>query len=285
VTVTHGAQAAPVTEALDTPPATRTPATQAPATRGPAPPPSASAKKGVAAWAFPGAAQALARSGASWYYSWSAGPPGTAAPGGPAFVPMIWGAANVTPATLSEVRGEGRYLLGFNEPDMTAQAGMSPAQALSLWPRLMATGMILGSPAVADGAATPRGWLDQFMTGAAARGYRVGFITLHWYGADFATAAAVSQLRGYLQAVYARYHKPIWLTEFALENFGAGPQFPSAPQQAAFLTAATAMLQRLPYVQRYAWFGLEATATDGTVGLFRPGGAPTLAGRAFQTAR
>ena len=274
---TRDVPAAPVTQALAAPPARPS---AAPARRAPAPP--GNAKKGVAAWAFPGAAPALARSGASWYYTWSAAPPGIASPRGVRFVPMIRGAANVTPATLAQARQEGRYLLGFNEPDLSTQASMSPAQALSLWPQLMATGMRLGSPAVAAGAATPGGWLDQFMAGAAARGYRVNFITLHWYGADFATGAAVSQLRGYLQAVYARYHKPIWLTEFALASFGGTPGFPAAPQQAAFLAAATSMLQRLPYVQRYAWFGLQATASDGSMGLFRAGAVPTTTGRAFE---
>jgi Glycosyl hydrolase catalytic core len=200
------------------------------------------------------------------------------------FVPMIWGAGAVTPSTLSQVRREGRYLLGFNEPDMTSQSNMTPAQALSLWPQLMATGMQLGSPAVAYDAATPGGWLEQFMSGAAARGYRVNFITLHWYGSDFATGPAVSQLQSYLQAVYARYHLPIWLTEFALANFGGSPATPAPQQQAAFLTAATAMLQRLSYVQRYAWFGLEATPGDGSMGLFGSGAVPTAVGRAFEAA-
>ena len=254
--------------------------------RKPAPPaPVSNAKKGVAAWAFTGAGQALAQSRASWYYTWSASPAvGVSSAGGPRFVPLIWGAANVNAGTLSQVRGEGPDLLSFNEPDMSGQANMSPAQALSLWPQLMATGLRLGSPAVAAGGATPGGWLDQFMSGAAARGYRVNFITLHWYGSDFATGPAVSQLESYLQAVHARYHKPIWLTEFALANFGGSPQTPSRQQQAAFLTAATAMLQRLSYVQRYAWFGLEATPTDGSMGLFRSGPAVTTVGRAFEAA-
>jgi hypothetical protein len=199
------------------------------------------------------------------------------------FVPMIWGAASVTSATLSRVAHEGRYLLGFNEPDLHSQSNMTVGQALGLWPQLMATGMRLGSPAVAAGGATPGGWLDSFMKGAAARGDRVNFITLHWYGGDFATGPAVSQLESYLQAVYARYHLPIWLTEFALANFsGASPSFPTQGQQASFLTAATTMLQRLPYVQRYAWFALPVTATDGSTGLFRAGGVATQVGRAFE---
>ncbi len=267
------ARPVPAASPRPTPPATHPAA--APAVTG--------AKKGVGAWAFTGATQALSESGASWYYTWSA-TPGVAGPPGTAFVPMIWGAADVTAGTLSQVRQEGPYLLGFNEPDMASQSNMTPSQALSLWPQLMATGMQLGSPAVADGGATPGGWLDQFMSGAAARGYRVNFITLHWYGADFATGPAVSQLESYLQAVYARYHLPIWLTEFALANFGGSPATPTQQQQAAFLTAATAMLQRLPYVQRYAWFGLQATPTDGSMGLFSSGPAATTVGRAFESA-
>ncbi|HEX3920665.1 MAG TPA: sigma-70 family RNA polymerase sigma factor [Streptosporangiaceae bacterium] len=243
----------------------------------------ASAKKGVGAWSFSGATQALAESGASWYYTWSA-TPGVTGPAGLQFVPMIWGSADVTASTLSQVKQEGPDLLGFNEPDMASQSNMTPAQALGLWPQLMATGMQLGSPAVADGGATPGGWLDQFMSGARARGYRVNFITLHWYGADFDTAAAVSQLQSYLEAVYARYHLPIWLTEFALANFGGSPQTPTPQQQAAFVTAATGMLQGLSFVPRYAWFGLQATSTDGSMGLFNAGPVATATGRAFEAA-
>ncbi len=146
----------------------------------------------------------------------------------------------------------------------------------------MATGMRLGSPAVAAGAATPGGWLDRFMRGAAARHYRVNFITLHWYGADFATGPAVSQLESYLQAIYARYRLPIWLTEFALARFGGSASFPAQRVQAAFLTVATSMLERLSYVQRYAWFALPATPGDGSAGLFLPGPVATGVGRAFE---
>jgi putative glycosyl hydrolase len=248
-----------------------------------APPAVTSSKKGVDAWGFSGASQALAESGASWYYTWSASPGVSSLPR-VQFVPMIWGAANVTASTLSQVKQEGDDLLGFNEPDNSGQSNLTPAQALGLWPQLMATGMQLGSPAVADDGATPGGWLDQFMSGASARGYRVNFITLHWYGSDFAPAAAVGQLEGYLQAVYARYHRPIWLTEFALASFGGSPSTPTPQEQAAFLTAATAMLQRLSYVQRYAWFGLQATPTDGSMGLFRSAAVPTAVGRAFEAA-
>ncbi|MET7683460.1 glycosyl hydrolase [Streptomyces sp. NPDC005423] len=83
------------------------------------------------------------------------------------------------------------------------------------------------------------GWLDRFMSGASARGYRVDFITLPWYGGDFRTPQAVQQLTSYLRAVHERYHKPIRLTEYALIDFSHGTRFPSPAQQAAFLTASS----------------------------------------------
>ncbi|AVT36958.1 glycoside hydrolase family protein [Plantactinospora sp. BB1] len=241
-------------------------------------------KKGVAVWNFPGVSPALANSKASWYYTWASHHQGVETPRGAEFVPMIWGRDNVDSGTLAQAKAAGPYLLGFNEPDMAGQADMSVDEALRLWPRLQATGATLGSPAVAFGGATPGGWLDRFISGARARGYRVDFIALHWYGGDFVTANAVNQLRQYLQAVYQRYRLPIWLTEFALIDFSnGGTRFPGEQQQAAFLTAATRMLGGLSYLHRYAWFGLPATDRDRT-GLFRGGDQPTAVGRAFQAA-
>ncbi|MEU7652183.1 sigma-70 family RNA polymerase sigma factor [Micromonospora taraxaci] len=256
-----------------------------PSSKAPVAPAVSSARKGVGVWNFAGASQALAASKAGWYYTWGTQHPGISTPKGVTFVPMIRSAENVTAPDLARAKAAGPDLLTFNEPDMPEQANMTVEQALDLWPQLMATGSRLGSPAVAVGAPDPQGWLDRFMTGAQARGHRVDFITVHWFGADFATAAAVDQLRQYLQAVYQRYRKPIWLTEFALIRFdGGGAQFPGQEQQAAFLTAATAMLGQLSYVQRYAWFGLPATDKDRS-GLFSSGTQTTAVGRAFQAAR
>ncbi|MYS23011.1 RNA polymerase [Streptomyces sp. SID4948] len=262
-------------------PATHPPA-KAPAAPPPAPPVS-SVRKGVGVWTFNGVDTALARSGAGWYFTWSTTHSGISGPG---FVPMIWGAKSVDAASLAQAKQAGPYLLGFNEPDMAAQSNMTVDQALSLWPQLEATGKVLGSPAVAYGGDTAGGWLDRFMSGAQSKGYRVDFIALHWYGGDFTTPDAVAQLKSYLQAVWNRYHKPIWLTEFALIDFAnGGTRFPTDQQQAAFVTSATTMMDGLSYLQRYAWFGLPADDSKPSSGLFHSGPAETPAGRAFEAAR
>jgi RNA polymerase sigma factor (sigma-70 family) len=279
------------------PPPAASPAVLAPAATRPAPtPPSAapkrprppvpggdSVKKGVSTWKFPGLTAAIDDVRAGWYYNWSPGNADMPAPSGVEFVPMIWGAANVTDATLKQVRREGRVLLGFNEPDLREQANMTVEKALELWPRLERTGMRLGSPAVAYGADTPGGWLDRFMTGAKSRGLTVDFIALHWYGSDFGPDA-VGHLRGYLQAVHRRYGKPIWLTEYGLINFAGAPKYPTDAQQAAFIARSTSMMERLPYVQRYAWFSLPAVGDSVELGLYRDGARRTAAGAAYRAA-
>ncbi|MEO5878184.1 MAG: glycoside hydrolase family protein [Streptosporangiaceae bacterium] len=251
----------------------------APGTPG-APPVKGGCLKGVGTWDLAQGQKALKDSGSCWFYTWS--PKNWfGSPAGVQFVPMIWSGKDI-----GEVGNvQGPTLLGFNEPDLGGQANMSVEEALTLWPKLMGTGKRLGSPAPAWGGDLRGGWLDRFMQGAAERRYRVDFIALHWYGADFTTSKAVTSLREYLQRVQARWHKPIWLTEFALINHSNGAMYyPPQAQTTAFVKAATRMLEGLPYVERYAYFALPATRGNGT-GLFNDGARPTDAGRAFQAAR
>jgi hypothetical protein len=198
---------------------------------------------------------------------------------------MIWGPGSVTPANLAKAKSAGTTLLGFNEPDFADQSNMTVEAALDLWPHLQATGLRLGSPAPAVGAATAGGWLDRFMSGARKRGYRVDFIALHWYGSDFSDAA-VGHLEGYLRAVHDRYGLPIWLTEFALIKWeSGGATYPTGVQQARFITRVTQMLGELDYVERYAWFALPTPDEGGAgTGLYRPGQGLTEAGTAFRAA-
>jgi hypothetical protein len=194
---------------------------------------------------------------------------------------MIWGPGSVTDAELGQAAKEGKELLGFNEPDSPKQAAMPPEQALDQWPRLEATGLRLGAPAVATGADLAGGWLDRFMQGAAQRGLRVDFIPLHWYGSDFGPDAA-DQLRGYLQAVHDRYHKPIWLTEYGLIDFSQGtPRYPSEQEQTDFIRSSTTMLDGLDFLERYAWFTLS-TVTSPT-GLY-DGATANAVGRVYRDA-
>lgn len=237
-------------------------------------------RRGVALNPVDGAEQALADSGASWYQNWTSSSH-VKKPKDVEFVPTIWGPGSVTDEELGNAARAGENLLGFNEPDMAGQANITPEQALDLWPRLEKTGLNLGAPAVAADADRAGGWLDRFMKGAEQRGLRVDFIPVHWYGSDFGPGAT-SQLADYLKRVHDRYHKPVWLTEYALIDFSHGmPRYPGEQAQAAFIKESVKVLDGLDFVQRYAWFALS-TETSPT-GLYQ-GAQANASGQAYREA-
>ena len=254
--------------------------------------PPAASKKGVGFWnadeTFNRFSRDIDRLECGWYYNWTPNPDDRAQEIQAEFVPMVWNGRDATPKNLTLLKNAGfRTLLTFNEPDGKEQANMTVEQALALWPRLMRSGLRLGSPAPAAVTKT-RDWLRRFMTEADARGYRVDFICLHWYG-DITAPDAVDQLKNFLEAQWNRYHRPIWLTEFS-GSTGYWLKFENPPVTAAknvaFIRKALPMLESLPYVERYAWFELKWTGPPwADVALVNPKtGKLTAAGRAYRAA-
>lgn len=215
-------------------------------------------KRGVGStWYLWFGPKTLTRVGATWAYDWSSKLP-KAVPG-LEWVPMVWGARSVSPSVLRALSSyaharRARYLLTFNEPDQRSQANMTPAQAAALWPALEKTGLKLGSPAPAIWFGR---WFQQFMAIARARHLRVDFIALHFYQ-DFTVPNAVALLRSHLLAVWKLYHRPIWVTEIGTADSRAwGKRMlrtPTAARALSYMRRAMAMLDGLPFVQRYAWF-------------------------------
>jgi hypothetical protein len=116
----------------------------------------------------------------------------------------------------------------------------------------MATGMRLGSTATAADPSSSGSWLEQFMDGAKARGYRVDFMCVHWYGQKFDIDGAVNRLKNFLQAVHNKFGLAIWLTEYSLIRWSDPPTYPRWEHQAKFASQSIKMLETLPFVERYA---------------------------------
>ncbi|MAZ21119.1 glycosyl hydrolase [Roseovarius sp.] len=221
--------------------------------------------------------------GLGWYYNWRADQ--LYAPGRRSrqveFVPMIHSAKDVG----KPIRASGpvRALLGFNEPDGRSgkhQAGLSVERAVALWPRLMAKGVRLGSPATTqDGTLGPGSWQRRFMDQVEARGLRVDFMAVHYYSRD----GDVGKFRRWLQAVHREYRRPIWVTEFALIDWSR-PGSVSYGQSADFAQAAIEMMEGLPFVERHAWFAANPYPWKGTVpqiNLVSDDLSPTPTGKRF----
>ncbi len=146
------------------------------------------------------------------------------------------------------------HLLGFNEPDHKDQSNLSVDQAIQGWPGLLKTGLRLGSPAVSDGGL---GWLYEFMAKADAAKLRVDFVAVHYYRAvadpgDGRLAAA--QMEAFLEDIHKRTRRPIWITEWNNgANWTAGKD-PNEKEQSRAIEKMIEMLDKLPYVERYALY-------------------------------
>ena len=231
--------------------------------------------------------QKLVALGATWAYDWSPSVQPTVP--GLQRVPMVWGKSFVTPQIISNLQqahadGSAKYLLGFNEPDNTAQANLTPEQAAALWPQLEQTGLILGSPA----PTTPTdNWLPRFMRLVHKRHLRVNFIALHYY-LDFTNPRSVAAMRAQLIQVHNAYHLPIWITELGALDIRQWGQPMLHAQTAAFAESymrnVFAMLNALPFVQRYAWYTDSCASQSGCrySSLFSDSGALTAEGLAFK---
>ncbi len=226
-----------------------------------------SAKRGMA-YGYNSAAdlQVLAP-GLSWWYNWSSIPDAGAASVYPGlnveYAPMQWnGSLNGTTVTTAALAGRipvgAQALLGFNEPNFTSQANMTPSQAAALWPVLEAVAqqknLLLISPAlnycgscVVENGVTmnsPVKWLDAFF--AAYPAARVDAIAVHTY------VCQEKYLRDKINEL-RKYNKPIWLTEFACGDFTPSSGITLAMQQKYMLDAVN-YLEKDPIIGRYAWF-------------------------------
>ncbi len=198
------------------------------------------------------------------------------------FVPMIWGAQDVGAAARLADAPAIQALLTFNEPDNAEQSGLAVAEAIELWPQLLATGRRLGSPAATAGETLgPQSWLGQFMAEAQRRDYRVDFIAVHYYPAT----PDVEKFCAFVAEVQQQYSRPIWVTEWALADWGDQGRF-SAAEEAAFFSAAAQMLDKLPFVERHAWFGTYAHLGGCNLhsALISNDGVLTTVGNAFRQA-
>ncbi|HEY5653819.1 MAG TPA: glycosyl hydrolase, partial [Pontiella sp.] len=184
-----------------------------------------------------------------WFYTWGAIPP-EKIPKEVEFIPMIWGRWTANEEYLSKITPD-KYsaLLGFNEPDQHEQSNMSVEEALELWPKLMATGMRLGSPA---GVHPDGEWMKRFMKEIDARGYRVDFITVHSY-----KGSSSRYFLWWLKKIHKMYNRPIWITEFAVGDWDAydGRKNRHSPETIyKYMKQVLPALEKRDYIERYAWY-------------------------------
>ena len=189
--------------------------------------------------------------GVHWFYSWGSTPP-EGIPAGVEFVPMVWGGKPDASFTKlgEQLRKAGcKQLLGLNEPDQKKQSNVTVEDAIALWPKLMETGLRLGSP----GCVHPdREWMKSFMKAVDEQRLRVDFVTVHSYGGLSADA-----LMKRLDDVHKLFNRPLWITEFAVGDWQAKTRAENRYQPEQIVKFMQQLLPRLDsceFVERYAWF-------------------------------
>ena len=177
--------------------------------------------------------------------------------------PMSWGyggANDDDDINLYRSKYKATHVLGFNEPDdCLGQSGQynnlcDVTTAVDVYENLMKTGLRLVSPACRQGAVFT--WLNSFNTLAVQHDIRIDVIAVHWYdwgdnpqGSPNADATTIfNRFKTYLNAVYAMYGLPIWITEFN------GNKYRSIETNRQFMELAVPYLEGLDFVERYAWF-------------------------------
>ena len=254
-----------------------------------------SPKRGIAYGNNSLADLSLLSRGISWWYNWSETPESSVLnsyPGlGMDFVPMAWN-GNFNQQRMRDfllAHPDVKYILGFNEPNFTSQANMTPTQAAAHWPEIEAIadefGLKIVGPAVnycgtcvSEGGTTyndPFKYLDDFFS--SCTNCRVDYIAIHSY------MNTIGALSWYVDQ-FKRFGKPVWVTEFA--GWENNNNINSAANQESFLIGAVDFLENDTNVFRYSWFTGRTTGGPGTypyIDLLNPGGGLTTVGNTYLT--
>lgn len=96
-----------------------------------------------------------------------------------------------------------------------------------------------------------------FMRLADFHNYRVDFICLHYYGNYTGDSdnpsGAMRSMSIMISNVWNLYHKPIWLTEFALSYADTNSK-ELAAKELEFMKLSLPVLEKMTFIEHYFWF-------------------------------
>jgi hypothetical protein len=233
-----------------------------------------SAKRGVSANSLNTEQVGLLAPGISWIYNWGATPGNLALNGEIEYIPMIWRAEQGWLDDVKAYLDSGAtppFVLFSNEPNFAFPLGSNtiPEEVSDMYAAALDTlesygvtvigpNMALGSEAE-DSVTAYDPCKDATITYTTFQTYLDAFdcfndrplegIGVHAYG-------GIGELKWAVDTFYARYGKPVWMTEFAFA--GASPA-----ALKTYMLEALDYLERSPKVAGYAWFKAEQESQPG----------------------
>lgn len=206
------------------------------------------------------------------------------------FVPMIWGDPNEEFSTIfNRVKSNGyKYMLSYNEPDLKWESNTDPGTMLSRWNMFRENkgNIRLGSPATESFQINSDKWWTPFWNGLTVDERNdMSFIAVHAYQHYYDNADTALQYLHAIDEIYAKYHKPIWVTEFAVAdsyNKFSPTNAKHNAQVQEFMKIVLKGLNERSYVERYAWFDFNPKDdVTGASGIFQYTGEVTTLGQIY----
>jgi len=146
---------------------------------------------------------------------------------------------------------------------------MTPEEGAQLWKTylepLKAQGVRLGSPAP-SGAPSGKVWLQDFLT-ACNGGCTVDILVIRRFSFDCLIDSSCTHslidwydidpedFVAYVEDYHEAFQRPIWVTEWACQNFNDVNAQCSPEDVAKLLNRTQSFMDETDYVERYSWFG------------------------------
>lgn len=195
----------------------------------------------------------------SWYYNWGINESNYVSDN-KEFVPMIWNQDSLS-WLQSEDAQKYSTILGFNEPDLESQANIAVETAAGYQEKFTESGLRVGSPAMASYPLND--WYQQYSK--IVEMDDIDFIPVHIYY-DWAGEGMAEAFLKVIDETYAKYGKPIWVTEYGIANewlYGAHCSDKNVKDIKQYMKDTIAGLEERDYVERYTWFNFGLDSNVG----------------------
>jgi hypothetical protein len=193
-----------------------------------------------------------------WYYTWSSWPNDQG--DNIDYVPLLWGPQELSDwnknlVTKLKPMFQSKAItcvLGMNEPQEKGQSNMTPQEGKDFWikniePLRTQYGVRLGSPATSS-APSGKKWVQDWMQ-LCGTNCTVDFIALHYYHNN-----ATDFIR-YVTDFYETFQKPIWVTEWACQDFTGKNQQCNQQHVIDYMNVTQTWMETTDWIERYSWFG------------------------------
>lgn len=207
----------------------------------------------------------------SWYYTWRAQSSGPLNRAGVEYVPMLWGKAHISDwysrmGSWPDIKNA----LFFNEPEIGDQAGIGAADSVYHWindfHNVLAPKGVRRGGAATSSSPTGLVWIQDFVKACTDQGHSSedctpDFWPSHYYDTAFDDIPSgqgynIVGFKSYMENYHAKApgNKPLWVTEYACQNYRGGAQC-SPDQTWAFHSAAAKWMDSQDWIERYSPYG------------------------------